>query len=222
MKMEKKKFLTRVIAVCLSVLLAVPVMSMTCYAKTPTVTTKYEKLKVGKTQLKKKNYHKDSDTVMGKFVAPETGKYQISVTNNGEWDFYPKTLDEDLAVIESAKSSCDSNKTYTFKTISLKKNQVIYVYLEQNFTDSSLLAGKVTIKQQSATPSLSKTSATLKVKQKLTLKLKNNKDKVIWVSRDSKIASVNSKGVVQAKKKGTTYIYAIANNKLYICKVKVK
>lgn len=50
--------------------------------------------------------------------------------------------------------------------------------------------------------------------KKVTLKLKNNKKKVIWVSSNKRIATVTSKGVVKAKKKGTAYIYAIASHKV--------
>lgn len=217
MKMKKRKWLTKAIAVCLSVLLAIPVMSMTCYAKQPTIETSYEELTIGKNQLKMTDYDAGNDTLMGRFVAPEAGKYQISVTNNGGVFFRTWLLNEDLARITGYE--CGKTESCTFDTISLSKNEAIYVYLESD--SASLLAGKVTIKQQSVAPSLNKTGVSLKTKQKVTLKLKNNKDKVTWVSRDPKIASVNSKGVVQAKKKGTTYVYAIAKHKLYKCKVKV-
>lgn len=221
MKMKKRKWLTKAMAVCLSVLLAIPVMSENCYAKEPTVETSYEELTIGKNQLKMTDFYYYNDTLMGRFVAPEAGKYQISLTNNGRVSFYPKLLNEDLAVIASAGYySCDTTESYTFNTISLSKNEVIYVYLQNDY-ENGLLAAKVTIKQQSVAPSLNKTGVSLKTKQKVTLKLKNNKDKVTWVSRDPKIASVNSKGVVRAKKKGTTYVYAIAKHKLYKCKVKV-
>ncbi len=221
MKMKKRKWLTKAIAVCLSVLLAIPVMSENCYAMQPTIETSYEELMIGKNQLKMTDYNRDNDTLMGRFVAPEAGKYQISVTNNGSLVFDAKLLNEDLGVIAKSDYRCDTTDSYTFNTISLSKNEVIYVYLEGSYLWTGLLAGKVTIKQQSVAPSLNKTAVSLKTKQKVTLKLKNNKDKVTWVSRDPKIASVNSKGVVQAKKKGTTYVYAIAKHKLYKCKVKV-
>ena len=68
---------------------------------------------------------------------------------------------------------------------------------------------------------LNKTKVTMQVGKTVQLKVKNNKKKVIWVSREKKIASVTSKGVVKGRKKGTTYIYAIANHKLYKCKLKV-
>ena len=82
-------------------------------------------------------------------------------------------------------------------------------------TDTKIVAKKLKV-------SISKKTCTLKKGKKIKLKLKNNKKKVIWVSREKKIASVTSKGVVKGRKKGITYIYAIANHKLYKCKVKVK
>lgn len=78
--------------------------------------------------------------------------------------------------------------------------------------DTSVSKSKVTISQK---------SCSLKKGKKIKLRLKNNKKKVIWVSREKNIASVTSKGVVKGKKKGTTYIYAIANHKLYKSKIKV-
>lgn len=70
--------------------------------------------------------------------------------------------------------------------------------------------------------SLNKKKIVLKRGKKVQLKLKNNKKSVIWRSQKKSIASVNAKGVVKGRKKGTTYIYAIANNKLYKCKVTVR
>lgn len=70
--------------------------------------------------------------------------------------------------------------------------------------------------------SLNKKKIVLKRGKKVQLKLKNNKKSVIWRSQKKSIASVNAKGVVKGRKKGRTYIYAIANNKLYKCKVTVR
>lgn len=88
-----------------------------------------------------------------------------------------------------------------------------------NKTTTPANTNKTTVSKSKVT--ISKKSCSLKKGKKIKLKLKNNKKKVIWVSREKKIASVNSKGVVKGKKAGTTYIYAIANHKLYKCKVKV-
>ena len=114
--------------------------------------------------------------------------------------------------------------SYTFDNMTLKKNQKVYVYIDG--FDDGLLAVKITIKQtnvahSSKQPQLNKKAVSLARNKKVTLKLKNNKKKVIWVSSNKRIATVTSKGVVKAKKKGTAYIYAIANHKLYKCKISV-
>ncbi|MDD3746137.1 MAG: Ig-like domain-containing protein [Anaerostipes sp.] len=74
-----------------------------------------------------------------------------------------------------------------------------------------------------AKPKLSKTSITITKGKTYTLKVKNNKKKVKWSSKNRKIATVSSKGKVKAIKSGTTYVYAkIKGSKTLKCKVKVK
>lgn len=94
---------------------------------------------------------------------------------------------------------------------------------------------KVTVKQPVTSVKLNKKSATLKVKgnakqKTVTLKAtvypKNANNKAVsWKSSNSKIATVNSKGKVIAKKRGTCYITATAKDgskKSAKCKVVVK
>ena len=69
---------------------------------------------------------------------------------------------------------------------------------------------------------ISKKKLTLTVGQKKKLKVKGTKKKVKWSSKNKKIATVTKKGVVKAKKKGTTKIIAKVGKKKYTCKVKVK
>ena len=70
---------------------------------------------------------------------------------------------------------------------------------------------------------LNKKTVTLEVGKKVTLKLKNvpKKKKIRWSSNKKKIASVNKKGVVTAKKTGKTKITAKVSGKKYVCKVTV-
>ena len=78
-----------------------------------------------------------------------------------------------------------------------------------------------TVQVQAASPSLSAKSITLNLKQSKTLKVKNNKKKVRWSSKNKKIASVNTNGKVTAKSLGNTVIYAKVGSKKLSCRVKV-
>ena len=69
---------------------------------------------------------------------------------------------------------------------------------------------------------LNKTKATLLVGEKLTLKLTGAKGKVTWKSTKNKYATVSSKGVVKAKKKGSVTIKATNKGKTYKCTITVE
>ncbi len=77
-----------------------------------------------------------------------------------------------------------------------------------------------------AEPALNLTKATLTKKKganhSVTLKMQWAKGKVKWSSSNKKVATVNSKGKVVAKKKGTAKISAKVGGKTYRCKVTVK
>ena len=68
--------------------------------------------------------------------------------------------------------------------------------------------------------SLSKSSLTIVKGTSYTIKVKNGKTKS-FSSAKSKIASVNKKGKITAKKKGTTYIKVKVGKKTLKCKVNV-
>lgn len=70
--------------------------------------------------------------------------------------------------------------------------------------------------------SISSSKLSLTVGARKTLKLKNAKGKVKWKSSNSKVASIDSKGVVKAKKKGNCTVTATYNKKIYKCKITVK
>lgn len=69
---------------------------------------------------------------------------------------------------------------------------------------------------------LSATSLNLGVGKTKTLTLKGAVSTVKWKTSDSKIVSVNQKGLVKGKKKGTAVITATHAGKTYKCTVKVK
>lgn len=73
-----------------------------------------------------------------------------------------------------------------------------------------------------ANASLSKSKITLGVGQRYTLKASGISKKITWKSSKESVASVNTAGVVTAKKEGITYITAKSGNISLKCKVTVK
>lgn len=69
---------------------------------------------------------------------------------------------------------------------------------------------------------INKTSHTMYVGQTYTLKISGTSKKVAWSTSDKKVATVDGKGKVVAKKNGTATICAKVSNKKYSCKVTVK
>ena len=69
---------------------------------------------------------------------------------------------------------------------------------------------------------LNKKSVSLNVGKTYTLKAKGTKGKITWTSSNKSVATVSSKGVVKAKKKGTAVITAKYGKKKLACKVTVK
>lgn len=90
----------------------------------------------------------------------------------------------------------------------------------------SLILIMITISRPSSvhatTIKLNKTTATIQVGKKTTLSVKGTSKKVTWSSKNRAIASINTKGVVTGKKKGTTYISAKVAGKTLRCKIIVK
>lgn len=76
--------------------------------------------------------------------------------------------------------------------------------------------------QAQAKLKISKKTVTLIKGQTTTLKVKGAKRKAKWTSSKKRVAAVNQKGKVTAKKKGTTTITAQINGKKLKCKVKVE
>ena len=68
---------------------------------------------------------------------------------------------------------------------------------------------------------LNRSTATVGIRQTITLKVTGAKTKVKWKSSNKKIATVSSKGVVKGIKKGTATITAKVKKKKYTCRVTV-
>ena len=75
---------------------------------------------------------------------------------------------------------------------------------------------------QAASVKINKTKKTIEVGNKYTLKITGTSKKVKWKSSNKKVATVNSKGKVTAKKAGKTTITAKVGNKKLKCKITVK
>lgn len=71
-------------------------------------------------------------------------------------------------------------------------------------------------------PSLNVTEKTLKVKKSYKLKITGQVGKATFKSTNTKVATVNSKGKIVAKKKGTAVIKVMTNGITLKCKIKVK
>ena len=82
-------------------------------------------------------------------------------------------------------------------------------------------AANATVKAQE-TVSLNKTRVNLVVGKSTTLRLKNAKGTVAWSSGNSKVATVNSKGKVTAKKFGIVDITAQYKGESYKCRVYIR
>ncbi|MDO4337992.1 MAG: Ig-like domain-containing protein [Eubacteriales bacterium] len=78
--------------------------------------------------------------------------------------------------------------------------------------------------QEPVSIKLNKTSVTLKVGESVSIKatVTGKANKVTWKSTNTSVATVNSKGKITAKAKGTTTIKATANGVKTTCKIIVK
>lgn len=72
------------------------------------------------------------------------------------------------------------------------------------------------------TPNISTKNATIYTGDSLGLVINDNTQSVKWVSSNKKIATVDSKGVVNAKKDGKVIITAKIDNKTYKCNITIK
>lgn len=73
-----------------------------------------------------------------------------------------------------------------------------------------------------AAPKLNKTSVVISKGKNYRLKIKKNREKAKWSSKNKKVATVSASGKITGRKKGTTYIYAKIGKRQYKCKVKVE
>ena len=186
------------------------------YSDKETDTTKPTVKKVTKVSLSKKSVV----LVKGRSTTVKATVTPTNVTNKKlKWT----TSNSKVAVVNSqGKITAKGRGNATIKVMALDGS-------------NKYATVKVTVKQPVTSVKLNRKSANLKVKGKakqktVTLKAtvypKNANNKAVsWKSSNSKIATVNSKGKVTAKKKGTCYITATAKDgskKSAKCKIVVK
>ena len=186
------------------------------YSNKETNTTKPTVKKVVKVSLRKKSVV----LVKGRST---TVKATVTPTNATNKKLKWTTSNAKVATVnQSGKITAKGRGNATIKVIALDGS-------------NKYATVKVTVKQPVTSVKLNRKSANLKVKGKakqktVTLKAtvnpKNaNNKSVSWKSSNSKIATVNSKGKVTAKKRGTCYITATAKDgskKSAKCKIVVK
>ena len=85
----------------------------------------------------------------------------------------------------------------------------------------SLIIGNVPC-AEAATPRLSKKRVSLKVGKTYRLRLRNATGKTIWKSTNKRVAIVNSKGRIKARKKGRAIIIAKNAGRTFKCRVIVR
>ncbi len=90
------------------------------------------------------------------------------------------------------------------------------------FSQITLLKLPTTSIVQASSININKKKYTLVKGSTLKLKLNGTSKKVKWSSNNKKIATVNSNGIVTAKKRGTCTITGKVNGKKYTCKITVK
>ena len=118
------------------------------------------------------------------------------------------------------KAIYDVNIRFTGKgEIRMKKKKKLLCFVLLISLIFTMAFGSVTV---SAAPKLNRTKVTLLKGEKTTLKVTGTKQKVAWRSSKKSVATVNSKGQVVAKNKGSATIYAKVSKKTYKCVVKVE
>ena len=85
-----------------------------------------------------------------------------------------------------------------------------------------LLLSVIAMPVSASAAKLNKKSISLNIGKTYTLKASGTKGKITWTSSKKSVATVSSKGVVKAKKKGAAVITAKYGKKKLTCKVTVK
>jgi len=117
-----------------------------------------------------------------------------------------------------------TNKKAIARISKKKRNQVRITAVKAGRTVvSAKINGKTyKCKVRVVNPKLDRTKATLTVGQTTTLKVTGGTGKIAWKTSNANIATVTNKGVVTARKAGTTRITATVNDKVITAVVTVR
>ena len=129
--------------------------------------------------------------------------------------------------IKPKLSPATSTDKITYKSnngvVSVNSNGKIYAR-KKGTAVVTVKSGSKSVKTQITVedPKLSKTSLSLDTGKSYTLKVAGTKQKITWSSSNKSVATVNSNGVITARKAGSAKITAKVGSKKFICNVKVK
>ena len=106
------------------------------------------------------------------------------------------------------------------------KRRFMFIFVTMMMLSSFCLFNSTSVSAKQQTPKLSSTKISLETGSKKTLKIKKLSEnaKISWKSNNSKIVKVSKKGIVSAKKVGSTVVKATVkqNGKKYVLKCKVR
>ena len=174
----------------------------------------------GLLQLKQKKVKKNAIKVAWKKV-PGAVKYAFYATNCGKKNKYVKhgiTTGTSNNYKKILGKKLKKGKYYKFIVIAIDKNN--RVVSTSKTVHVATKGGKVTNDKKVKTK-VKKNKKTIKVKKTFKIKAKEVKPKkgkvkrhrkIKYESLNQKVASVNGKGVVKGASKGTTYVFAYAQN----------
>ena len=139
---------------------------------------------------------------------------------------YGECIDDDNRYDDWSKNNITGMNKLNYNTVSVKKG-IYYIKILNKSGNTLDYSFKLTINVPSIKVNLNKSKITLikgkTYKLNATMKPAKTTDKLKWKSSNKKIATVDSKGLVKAKKKGTTYITVTTTSGLTKkCKVVVK
>lgn len=160
--------------------------------------------------------------------------HNFTVATSTDVNFYFLVPDVVNCQVELYNSADKLYKSATISTSTWQLAQGVYGY---GISIKDMAAGDYTLKltfdkdseyivaveAEKVLATINAKSATLTVGFTKTLKVDNTKDKITWTSSKKTVATVSSKGVVTAKKPGTTTITAkTASGQKLTCKITVK